>query len=360
MTKLHELKKAGQSPWYDNITRDLLFSGGLKKLIDNGISGLTSNPTIFQKAFSSSPLYKNQLEEFKAKKVSTLEAYEKLAFKDILDAADCFENVYKSSGKADGYVSIEVSPHYAYDIKETIREAEKTFKALSCPNIMIKVPATREGLAAIKELVASGININASLIFSVSHYKQTANAYIEGLEKRSAQGKDLSNIHSVASVFISRVDSDIDKTLDAKGNKELRGLAAVANAKIIYKEFKEIFYSERFKKLQKKGANIQRPLWASTSSKDPAYSKVKYVEELIGAGTVNTMPTETMEIFVQSGKVKKSAVEENLEGAKKAIENLKKEGINVDAVCDKLQEVGVQKFVESFDSLLDSIAKNIL
>jgi len=360
MTKLHELKKAGQSAWYDNITRDLLLSGGLKKLIDNGILGLTSNPTIFQKAFSSSPLYKNQLEEFKAKKASTLEAYEKLVFKDILDAADCFEEVYKSSGKVDGYVSIEVSPHYAYDTRETIEEAEKTFKTLACPNIMIKVPATKEGVIAIRELIASGININATLIFSLSHYEQTANAYIEGLEKRAAQGQDLSNIHSVASVFISRVDSDIDKVLDAKGNKVLRGLAAVANAKMIYKKYKEIFHCERFKKLQKKGANIQRPLWASTSSKDPAYSKVKYVEELIGQNTVNTMPGKTMETFIQSGKVKKDAVEENLEGAKKVIDNLKKEGIYVDDVCEKLQKVGVQKFIESFDSLLDSISKSIL
>ncbi len=360
MTKLHELKKAGQSAWYDNITRDLLLSGGLKKLIDNGILGLTSNPTIFQKAFSSSPLYKNQLEEFKAKKASTLEAYEKLVFKDILDAADCFECVYDSTNKVDGYVSIEVSPHSAYDTKGTIEEAEKTFKILSCPNIMIKVPATKEGMIAIKELITAGININATLIFSVAHYEQTANAYIAGLEKRAAQGKDLSDIHSVASVFISRVDSDIDKVLDSKGNKSLRGLAAVANAKLIYKKYKDIFYSERFKKLQAKGANIQRPLWASTSSKDPAYSKVKYVEELIGPDTVNTMPGDTMEAFLQSGKVKKGSVEENLEGAKKAIADLKKEGIDIDTVCDKLQTVGVQKFIESFDSLLDSISKSIL
>ncbi|MDD5454224.1 MAG: transaldolase [Candidatus Ratteibacteria bacterium] len=360
MSKLHELKKAGQSAWYDNITRDLLLSGGLKKLIDNGILGLTSNPTIFQKAFSSSPLYKNQLEEFKAKKASTLEAYEKLVFKDILDAADCFECVYGSTNKVDGYVSIEVSPHSAYDTKGTIEEAEKTFKTLSCPNIMIKVPATKEGVTAIKELIAAGININATLIFSVTHYEQTANAYMEGLEKRAAQGKDLSNVHSVASVFISRVDSDIDKVLDAKGNKALRGLAAVANAKLIYKKYKDIFYSERFKKLQAKGANIQRPLWASTSSKDPAYSKIKYVDELIGPNTVNTMPGETMEAFLQDGKVKKASVEENLEGAKKAIADLKKEGIDVNAVCDKLQTVGVQKFIESCDSMLDSISKSIL
>lgn len=360
MTKLHELKKAGQSAWYDNITRDLLFSGELKKLIDGGILGLTSNPTIFQKAFSSSPLYKNQLEEFKTKKASTLEAYEKLVFKDILDAADCFESIYKSSSKADGYVSIEVSPHYAYDFKETVQEAEKTFKTLSCPNIMIKVPATKEGVAAIKELIASGININATLIFSVAHYEQTANAYIEGLEKRAAEGGNLSDIHSVASVFVSRVDSDVDKVLDGKGNKSLRGLAAVANAKLVYKKFKEIFNSERFKKLQAKGANIQRVLWASTSSKDPSYSKVKYVEELIGADTVNTMPGETMEAFLTSGTVKQNAVEENFEDAHKTIENLKKENIDIDAVCEKLQEVGVRKFIESFDSLLDSISKNIL
>ena len=370
MTTLHKLREVGQSPWYDNITRELLFSGGLKKLIDSGILGLTSNPTIFQKAFSSSPLYKNQLEEFKAKKASTLEAYEKLVFKDILDAADCFECVYTSTNKVDGYVSIEVSPHYAYDTQETIQEAEKTFKTLSCPNIMIKVPATKEGMIAIKELIATGINVNATLIFSVAQYEKTAKAYIEGLEKRASEGKDLSGIHSVASVFISRVDSDVDKVLDSKENlpasmqskqagKSLRGLAAVANAKMIYKKFQEFFYSKEFKKLQEKGANIQRVLWASTSSKDPAYSKVKYVEELIGPYTVNTMPEETVKIFLQSGKVRVT-VEENLEDAKRVIENLKKEGIYINAVCDKLQTEGIRKFIESFDSLIDSISKSIL
>ena len=358
MNTLQELGKAGQSPWYDNITRELLVSGGLKKLIDNGIMGLTSNPTIFQKALTSSA-YKNQLDELKVKKVSTSQAYEKLVFKDILDAAKCFEGVYKTSGGKDGYVSIEVSPHYAYDTKKTIEDAKRTFAVLNRPNVMIKIPATKQGFPAIKEVIASGINVNATLIFSLEQYRQTADAYIEGLEKRALEGKDLSKIHSVASVFISRVDSDIDKVLDAKGNKSLRGLAAVANAKLIYKKYKEIFYSERFKKLQAKGANIQRPLWASTSSKDPAYSKVKYVEELIGPDTVNTMPEETVNTFLQSGKVIVT-VEKNLEGAKKAIENLKKEGINIDTVCDKLQTVGVQKFVESFDSLMDSIAKNIL
>ncbi len=358
MTKLHELKKAGQSPWYDNITRELLVSGGLNKLVGNGILGLTSNPTIFQKALTSQA-YKAQLDELKTRKVSVAEAYEKLVFKDIADAANCFADVYKTSKGEDGYVSIEVSPQYAYDINKTIEEAKRTFGVLSSPNIMIKIPATKEGFPAIKEVIASGINVNATLIFSLSHYEQTANAYIEGLEKRLAEGKDLSGIHSVASVFVSRVDSDVDKALDSKGNKQLRGLAAVANAKIIYEKFKEIFHSERFKKLQEKGANTQRVLWASTSSKDPAYSKIKYVEELIGSDTVNTMPEATVDAFLQSGEVKVS-IEANLQEAKNAIENLAKEGININAVCDKLQSVGVEKFIESFDSLMNSISKNIL
>jgi transaldolase len=359
MTNLHKLKKIRQSPWYDNITRDLLSSGGLNKLIDKGILGLTSNPTIFHKAFVSSPLYKNQLEELKAKKISTFQTYEKLVFKDILGAADCFEDVYDSSGKIDGYVSIEVSPHYAYDTEKTIQEAERTFKALSCPNIMIKVPATKEGMPAIRKLVAMGININATLIFSISQYEKTANAYIEGLEKRASEGKDLSSINSVASVFVSRVDTKVDKILDEKGNNSLRGLAAVANAKIIYQKFKEIFYSERFKKLQEKGANLQRVLWASTSAKNPAYSKVKYVEELIGPDTVNTMPGETMDAFIQYGEVKVT-VDENLEEAKRIIGSLKDEGISIDEVCEQLQQEGVKKFIDSFDALLDSIAKSIL
>ena len=320
--------------------------------------GLTSNPTIFQKALTS-PAYKKQLDELKSKKVSIIEAYEKLVFKDILDAAKCFDNVYKTSGGEDGYVSIEVSPQYAYDTLKTIEEAKRTFAALNSPNIMIKIPATKEGIPAIKEVIASGINVNATLIFSVEQYEKTANAYIEGLQKHASEGRDLSNIHSVASVFISRVDTDIDKGLDAKGNTALRGLAAVANAKVIYEKFKEIFYSERFEKLKKKGANMQRPLWASTSSKDPAYSKVKYVEELIGSETVNTMPEETVKTFLQSGNIK-VVVEENLEDAKKIIKSLNEEGININLVCKKLQAEGVKKFVESFELLLDSISKNIL
>ena len=356
MTTLHKLKEAGQSPWYDNITRELLSSGGLKDLIDKGVLGLTSNPTIFQKALTSSS-YEKQLKELKAQKMSTFQAYEKLVFKDILDAARCFEDVYNSSDKVDGYVSIEGSPHYAYDVKNTIQEAKRTFSTLSRPNIMIKVPATKEGVLAIKELIAMGINTNATLIFSVSQYEETANAYIEGLQKRASEGKDLSDIHSVTSVFISRADTDIDKVLDAKGNKSLIGLAAVANAKFIYKKFKEIFYSERFNKLQEKGANIQRVLWASTSSKNPSYPKLKYVQDLIGPNTINTMPVETMDIFLQSGKVRVT-IEENLEDAKIALKSLEDEGIFVDGVCEKLQKDGVKKFIDSFDSLLDSIAKS--
>lgn len=359
MTTLHRLKELGQSPWYDNITRELLSSGGLKKLIDEGILGLTSNPTIFQKALTSSSSYEKQLKELKAQKMSTFQAYEKLVFKDILDASRCFEDVYNSSDKVDGYVSIEVSPHYAYDTPKTIEEAKRTFTDLNSSSIMIKIPATKEGMPAIKEVIASGINVNATLIFSVSQYGKTANAYIEGLEKRASEGKDLSNVRSVASVFVSRVDTEVDKILDDKGNTSLRGLAAVANAKMIYQKFKEIFYSERFKKLQEKGANIQRVLWASTSSKDPSYSKIKYVEELIGPDTVNTMPEDTMNAFIQSGDIEVT-VEENLEDAKRAIESLNKEGINVDAVCDKLQVEGVKKFIESFDSLIDSISRSIL
>lgn len=356
MTTLHKLKEAGQSPWYDNITRELLSSGGLKDLIDKGVLGLTSNPTIFQKALTSSS-YENQLKELKTQKMSTFQAYEKLVFKDILNAARCFEGVYNSGDKVDGYVSIEVSPHSAYDVKKTIQEAKRTFSTLNRPNIMIKVPATKEGVLAIEELIATGMNINATLIFSVSQYEKTANAYIEGLRKRVSEGKDLSDIHSVASVFISRVDTDIDKVLDEKGNKSLRGLAAVANAKMIYKKFKEIFYSERFKELQEKGASVQRVLWASTSSKDPSYPKLKYVEELIGHNTVNTMPVETMDVFLQSGKVRVT-IEENLEDAKIALKNLEDKGISIDGVCEKLQMDGVKKFIESFDALIDSIAKS--
>lgn len=364
MATLHKLKEIGQSPWYDNITREILSSGGLKELIDNGVLGLTSNPTIFHKAFTSSPLYEKQLEELKTKKISTFETYEELVFRDILDAARCFEDVYNSSGKVDGYVSIEISPNYAYNTEKTVEEAKRTFSTLNRPNIMIKVPATEKGVPAIKELVASGLNVNVTLIFSVSQYEKIAAAYIEALEKRASEGKDLSGIYSVASVFVSRLDTKVDKILDdackpsdgLEGNNSLRGLAAVANAKMIYQKFKEIFYSERFRKLKEQGANLQRVLWASTSSKDPAYSKIKYVQELIGHNTINTMPEETMNAFIQSGDVKVT-VEENLEDAKRILNSLENEGISINELCEELQREGVKKFSDSFEALIDSIAK---
>ena len=357
MTALHKLKEIGQSPWYDNITRDLLSSGRLKELINRGILGLTSNPTIFQKAFTSSSLYTEQLAELKLKKMSRFESYEELVFRDILDAANYFEEVYNSTGGVDGYVSIEISPHHAYDTEKTIEEAKRTFSALNRPNIMIKVPGTIEGAPAIRELSSSGINVNATLIFSVSQYERTAAAYIEGLEQRVAKGEDLSNVHSVASVFVSRLDAKVDKILDDKGISSLRGGAAIANAKMIYQKFKEIFSSKRFNSLKEKGANLQRVLWASTSAKDPSYSRVKYVQELIGHDTVNTMPEETMDAFIESGDGRLT-VEQDLEDTRKILNDLEKEGISIDQICEELQKEGVTKFADSFEEMVESIAKS--
>ncbi len=357
MTALHKLKEIGQSPWYDNITRDLLSSGRLKELINKGIFGLTSNPTIFQKAFASSSLYTEQLAELKLKKMSRFESYEELVFRDILDAASYFKEVYDSTRGVDGYVSIEISPHHAYDTEKTIEEAKRTFSALNRPNIMIKVPGTIEGAPAISELSSSGINVNATLIFSVSQYEGTAVAYIEGLEQRVAKGEDLSNVHSVASVFVSRLDAKVDKILDDKGISSLRGGAAIANAKMIYQKFKEIFSSKRFNSLEEKGANLQRVLWASTSAKDPSYSKVKYVQELIGHDTVNTMPDDTIDAFIESGDVKLT-VEEDLEDTRKILNDLEKEGMSIDQICEELQKEGVRKFADSFEELVESIAKS--
>ena len=358
MNTLRQLKQTGQSPWYDNITRELLSSGGLKELVDKGVLGLTSNPTIFHKAFTSSSSYADQLNKLKLEKLSTFETYEALVFKDIIDAAECFKEVYDSTGGKDGYVSIEIAPHHAYDTEKTAEEAKRTSLALNMPNIMIKIPGTVEGVLAIRELISSGININVTLIFSVSQYERIAGAYIEGLEERLARGEDLSGVHSVASVFVSRVDGMIDKVLDDKGVSSLKGCAATANAKMIYQKFKEIFSSGRFKKLEEKGANIQRVLWASTAAKDPSYSKVKYVQGLIGTDTVNTMPEETMEAFIQSGDVKLT-VEETLSGEKEIFANLEAEGISIDEVCEELQKEGVKKFIDSFDALTESIAESI-
>ncbi len=360
-TRLEELRQAGQSPWIDFIQRELIASGGLKDLIEKGITGVTANPTIFERAISGNTDYDEAVREMVARGASPGEIYEGLIVEDIRTTADVLRPIYDATDGADGYVSIEVSPRLAYDTHATIEEARKFFSTIGRPNVLIKVPATNEGIPAIRQLLSEGINVNITLIFSVDFYEQVMDAYLDALEARASEGKDLSHIASVASFFVSRVDTEVDERLDALIRAErdearrrelegLKGKAAIANAKIAYERFQRKFSGERFQRLRAKGARVQRPLWASTSTKNPAYSDVMYVDELIGPDTVNTMPPATIEAFLDHGTVART-VDKDLEGAHATIEKLEALGIGMKDVTDKLQADGVRLFAESFENL---------
>ncbi len=363
---LVQLLSLGQSPWYDQMERSLLTSGKLKKLIaEDGLRGLTSNPTIFQKAISSSQDYAAQLQELARNGATVSDIYQALVVQDIGNAADVFRSVYDSSNGADGFVSLEVSPLLAGDTQATTEEAKKLFKLLDRPNVMIKIPGTSAGLSAIEEAIASGLNVNVTLIFSVEVYEKVTEAYIKGLERRAASGQPIDRIGSVASFFVSRIDSAVDKQLKqlAENAKEdaqkqrilgLRGKAAIANAKLAYESFKRIFHGSRFAALKAKGAHVQRPLWASTSTKDPAYKDTMYVEALIGPDTVDTMPPATFEAFKDHGNAKPT-LDAGLDEAHHIFDELKAVGVDMTAVTTKLTEEGVKSFSDSFNELIKSI-----
>src|SRR4030067_2987243 len=301
---LIELEKFGQSVWLDNISRDMLIRGELEKLRDeDGLKGVTSNPSIFQKAMGSGHAYDEQIKEILTANpdISAEELFEILAVKDIQDATDVLKVVYDNKKGNDGFVSIEVSPELAYDTARTIAEAARLHRKVGRPNVMIKIPAAQEGLPAIRKMISEGVCINVTLIFSPTVYEQVVGAYISGLEDRGKKGESIKNISSVASFFISRIDSAVDKELEAKGNKELQGKIAIANAKLVYQTAKKLFSSPRFRELEKAGAKKQRLLWASTSTKNPAYPDVKYVEPLIGPETINTLPVETLNAYRDHG-----------------------------------------------------------
>jgi len=354
MSKLKELAKLGQSVWLDFISRKLLVSGELKKLIDDGLRGMTSNPTIFDKAISKSTDYDKDIKQLVNNEYSIDDIYEKLVLKDIGLAADEMKKVYDQTKGFDGYVSIEVNPLLANDTKETIMQAKHLYKALSRPNIMIKIPGTNEGLPAITEVLGSGINVNVTLIFSTDSYKKVVEAFLAGLEKFDKAGSDISKLASVASFFVSRVDTAVDKELEAKGNKDLLGKIAVANSKIAFEISEQIFSSERWKKLAAKGARKQRLLWASTGTKNPSYSDVLYIDELIGPDTVNTMPPDTIKFFIDHGKVELT-LDKGIEEAKSQLKKLKELGIDLTKVTDKLLTDGVKSFSDSFESLIASL-----
>jgi transaldolase / glucose-6-phosphate isomerase len=365
---LKALLSYGQSPWMDYIRRDLLTGGGLKKYIDNdGLRGMTSNPAIFEKAITGSDVYSDILSSPDAKKLDAKGLFEKIAIRDVQDACDIFKSVYTESKRRDGYVSLEVSPYLANDTKGTIEEARRLWKSVDRPNVMIKVPATPEGIPAIRQLLEDGLNINITLLFAQSAYEQVAEAFLAALEARAAKGQDISGIASVASFFVSRIDSLIDgkieeklKTADAAQKallESIHGKIAIANAKLTYKKYQELFAGPRWTALAAKGAQTQRLLWASTSTKNPKYRDVIYVEELIGADTVDTIPPATFDAFRDHGKLRNSLTED-VNGARTTMDNLAKAGISMKEVTDKLLVDGVKLFADAFKQLLDATGKS--
>ncbi|MFK7805945.1 MAG: transaldolase [Anaerolineae bacterium] len=357
--KLEKLASRGTSIWYDNISRALLDSGEMEALIAKGVRGVTSNPSIFEKAIAKTSDYDKDI--LAAPKDASAEAvYESLAFADIGRTADLLRPVYDGTLGKDGYVSLEVSPSLAHDTDATIEAARRFWQILDRPNVMIKVPATPDGIAAIRQLVAEGININVTLLFSTTAYEIVAEAYIEGLEARLEAGYDISDVHSVASFFVSRVDSVIDKQLTDMDKPGLVGKAGIANAKMAYGKFQQIFNSPRWEKLMRAGANAQRPLWASTGTKDPSYPDTMYIDNLIGPDTVNTAPPHTFEAFLDHGKVDTTVVAVQRASIEMGI--LKAAGINIEDVTDKLLNEGVSKFAQAFTGLLESVEekRNIL
>lgn len=357
---LKKMSNLGQSLWYDNIDRNLLNQGELTRMVaEDNIVGVTSNPTIFQKAISGSNAYDAQIEEVVSQNptIPIKDLYETLAIDDIQNAADVLHSIYERTNGQNGYVSLEVSPELAHDTDGTITEAKRLFKAVGRPNLMIKIPATDAGLPAITEVIGSGINVNVTLMFSLQNYIEVAHAYIDGLEKLDKAGGDLSRVASVASFFVSRVDTLLDKLLEETGNNEaktLQGKLAIANAKAAYKKFKEIFGSERFQKLAAKGAQVQRPLWASTSTKNPNYRDVLYAEELVGPDTVDTMPPATIDALKEHGQIRPS-LEEGLNEAETLLARLEEFDISYDDATQKLQDDGVAAFAQSFVDLLKTL-----
>lgn len=354
---LIELKEFGQSVWLDNISRAILNNNELKNLIENdGIAGVTSNPSIFQKAMADTSDYDEQINSLLSdnNNLSPAELFEELAVKDIQNAADVLLSVYNNTNGVDGFVSLEVSPELAYNTQETIEEARRLFEKVGRKNVLIKIPATQEGLPAIEQMIYEGVNINVTLIFSPKVYEQVIDAYLKGLERREEEGKDISSISSVASFFISRIDTAVDNELEKIGNKDLQGKIAIANARLVYQNSERIFSEERFNNLKNKGAKIQRLLWASTSTKNHAYPDTLYVTELVGKNTVNTIPPATMAAFKDHGKVS-DAIHKNLNEAEEQMKALAALSIDFEKITSKLTIEGVDLFVQSFKKLISAI-----
>lgn len=366
MNPLLELPHLGQSVWLDEISRHLLNSGELARLIqEDDLRGVTSNPTIFEKAIAGSADYDEEIQRLSAQGRNAPEILDVLMSEDIRAAADLFTPVYETTHGLDGYVSIECAPNLAYDTTGTMTEARRLASLVHRPNVMVKIPASREGLPAIQQMLAEGLNINITLLFSIERYGAVIDAYMSGLEQRVASGAPIDHIASVASFFVSRVDTAVDKLLEQKmeenGNPAVRaelesllGKAAIANARMAYHLFKERFQSERFQHLASRGANVQRVLWASTSTKNPAFPDTMYIDQLIGRDTVNTMPLATIKKFKDHGHVAPT-LESGIDEARRVIDELGMHGIDLHAVTRELEEAGIKSFTKSFDAVLDSI-----
>src|SRR6187401_1389363 len=353
--KLKSIQGLGQSIWLDFFDRKIMDTGKLEKLIEHdGIRGVTANPSIFEKAINSSSDYEKDITVLSKQKGSNEDTFFSLAVIDIKRAADFFKSVYEETNGDDGFVSIEVSPHLAHDTEGTIKQARELWYAINRKNVMIKIPGTAEGLPAIRKCISEGININITLLFGLHRYKQVTDAYISGLEDRIKADEPIDQIASVASFFLSRIDVLIDPLLEEKGLDKMKGEVAIASAKKAYEIFKEVFTSERFKNLEAKGAKRQRVLWASTSSKDPSFSDVKYVEALIGPDTINTIPIETLEAFNDHGQAE-SHLEDDLNKATQLLMQLKEKEIEINTITQQLEDEGIEKFNKAYDKLLEAI-----
>jgi transaldolase len=363
---LKQLGTLGQSIWLDYIRRDLIAGGGLRHLIEeDGLRGMTSNPSIFEKAIVDSHDYDEDIRAMALEGKDAAAIYETLSQRDVQSAADEFRPLYDKTDGNDGYVSLEVNPHLAHDTNKTMEEALRLWAALKRPNVLIKVPATADGLPAIQQLISEGVSVNVTLLFGLPRYRQVVEAYIAGIEARAAQGKPVNHVASVASFFISRIDALVDPLLEkliAQGGKaadlakNLHGQVAIASAKMAYQAYKEIFGSDRFRKLAAMGAAVQRLLWASTSTKNPDYSDVKYVEALIGPDTVNTAPLETLDAYRDHGEPK-ARLEQDVKQARRVLVRLAELGINIDTVTRQLEDEGVEKFNKPFDKLMETLAQ---
>jgi transaldolase len=352
--RLGKMRELGQAPWVDELSRDDTRNGGLQAMIDDGIVGVTSNPAIFQKAVAGSDLYDDQLQELASNTDDPKEMFWGIAGTDIQEACDVLAPVYESSGGVDGYVSLEVQPDIAYDTQATIDEAEKLHGMVDRPNLFIKIPATLPGLVAIEEMISRGKSINVTLIFSLERYREVARAYIRGIQRLVENGGDPSNVRSVASFFVSRIDAEADDRLEKLGREDLKGKLAIANAKLAYRVYGQVFSGSRWRSLEEQGATRQRLLWASTSTKNPDYPDTVYVDNLVGPETVNTMPKKTIEAVMDHGDIQ-PVLTESLEDAVRLLDDLREAGLDYEEVTDVLEREGIQKFADPFNEMLDEI-----